>query len=422
MGIEKLNPMQKEAFEVIKEEKEVILLSPTGSGKTLAFLLPIIAQLDSESTELQALILSPSRELALQIETVLREMGTGYKSNAVYGGRAMGKDKIDIKHTPSILVGTPGRVADHLRRNSFDTRSLKFLVLDEFDKSLEIGFETDMHEILDACPWVEKKILTSATQRMRVPQFVGLKGPKKLNYLMDENSALEMKLVLSEDKDKLERLVELLSHIGNHPGIVFCNFRESIERVSDYLTERGIEHGTFSGGMEQQDREQSLIKFRNSSQQLLIATDLAARGIDIPELNFIIHYHLPVKEHEFTHRNGRTARMNATGTAYILKWKGEDLPEFIGNLEEIEVSKKALPKPSEWRTVYITAGRRDKISKGDIAGFMIKQGKLEKDDLGLIEIKPEGTYVAVKADKVKSLIAATNNTRIKKTKVRVRLD
>lgn len=419
LGIETLNPMQEETHKAIKTSSEVVLLSPTGTGKTLAFLLPLIDLLDPENPEIQVLILAPSRELAMQIEQVAREMGSGFKTNAVYGGRAFSQDKVDLKHRPAILVGTPGRIADHLRRGTFSTEFIKTLILDEFDKSLEIGFEEEMSEITWALEAVDKKILTSATQSAKIPKFVGLKNPTKINFLTEGESQLKLKTVFSPDKDKLETLVDLLCHIGNEPGIIFCNFKDSIDRISDYLYDKRISHGCFYGGMEQIDRERALVKFRNGTHQLLLATDLAARGIDIPEMKFIIHFHLPLKAHEFTHRNGRTARMNSDGTAYILKWEIEDLPEFIENAEVEKLNKLPLPPESPWETLYISGGRRDKISKGDIAGLFFKQGKLESDELGVIEIKQDHAFVSVPKSLAKSVIKRVNNSKLKTKKVRV---
>ncbi len=420
LGIEQLNPMQEQAQEVINSKNEVVLLSPTGTGKTLAFLLPLIASLDANSDQIQLLIVVPTRELAIQIEQVVREMGSGFKANAVYGGQNFSKDRVHLQHLPAILIGTPGRVADHLRRRTFHTREIKTLVLDEFDKSLEIGFDSDMQTIVESLPNVKKKILTSATEGVTIPKFTNLNRPYYIDYLDEKNSQLEIKIVLSPEKDKLQTLVKTLSLLGNEPGIVFCNFKESIERVSNYLTEIGISHGTFHGGMEQRDRERALIKFRNGTHQLLVSTDLAARGIDIPELTFIIHYHLPTRAHEFTHRNGRTARMNSNGTAYVLQWKGEGLPDFVDALETVDLPDNSpLPDSSEWHTLFISGGRKDKISKGDVAGLFFKQGKLEKDQLGVIELKQDCAFVAVKSNDLDGLIQVVNNTKLKKKKVRV---
>jgi len=419
LSIEKLNAMQEEAQEAIQNNTDIVLLSPTGTGKTLAFLLPIIAELDINCPEIQVLIVVPSRELAIQIEQVIREMGSGFKANAVYGGRAGSKDKSEIKHRPAILIGTPGRIADHLRRENFSAEFVTTLVLDEFDKSLEIGFENEMKDILDLLPKVEKKILTSATQEVEIPKFVGLTNPIIIDYLDKGTSQLKVRKILSKSPNKLETLAELLCHLGNQPGIIFCNFKDTIQDVSDFLDKKNIGHGCFYGGMEQKDRERVLIKFRNGTHQLIVATDLAARGIDIPEIKFIIHFQLPQRAHEFTHRNGRTARMFNDGTAYVIKGFNETLPDFIENCEVEEIIKAPIPSPSVWKTVFVSGGRKDKISKGDIAGLFIKQGKLGNDQIGAIEIKTDCAFVAVHASEVNRFILLVDNSRLKNKKVRV---
>lgn len=413
--------MQEEALLTIHASSDIVLLSPTGTGKTLAFLLPIIHQLDPNCNEVQALIVAPSRELAIQIEQVLRDMGSGYKTNLVYGGRLFSKDKINLKHRPAILVGTPGRISDHIRRNTFTTKEIKTLVLDEFDKSLEVGFETEMSDICKALPKLQKKILTSATQKVRVPKFVGLTEPVYVNFLKEVESQLTIKAIISPSKDKLETLVQAIDHLGNQPGIIFCNFKESIQRVSEHLSANNINHGCFYGGMEQKDRERTLIKFRNGTHQLLIATDLAARGIDIPEIKFIIHYHLPMRKQEFTHRNGRTARMNKKGSAYVLHWKDETLPDYINELQREKLTKVLPPEKTNRTTLFISGGRKDKISKGDIAGLFFKQGGLLGDELGTIELKHDCAFVAVPNEKASQLIEQLNNSKLKKKKIRIKM-
>ncbi|MFT5723234.1 MAG: superfamily II DNA/RNA helicase [Bacteroidia bacterium] len=421
LGIDALNSMQEKAYAAISQNPNTVLLSPTGTGKTLAFLLPIIAELDHTLKEIQVLILVPSRELAIQIEQVTREMGSGFKTNAVYGGRAGSKDKIELKEPPVILIGTPGRIADHIRRGSFVTDHIKTLVLDEFDKSLEVGFAEDMQDIVTKLPSVKKKVLTSATQKVKIPKFVGILDPKHLNFLSKTSLALEVKVVVSKNENKLDTLVRLLQHTGKGSGIIFCNLKDSIHLVSDYLSNKGIDHGCFYGGLEQLDRERALIKFRNGTYRILIATDLAARGIDVPEMNFIIHYELPPRPDEFVHRNGRTARMNAEGTAYVLKWDKEELPPFIKGPEMQLLKNIVKEKTNNWDTLHISGGRQDKISKGDIAGLFFKQGELDKTELGVIELKQDCAYVSVPRSKSQQLIHQLNNSRLKKKKVRVSL-
>tara|TARA_B110000238_G_scaffold78074_1_gene86059 strand:+ start:1569 stop:2882 length:1314 start_codon:yes stop_codon:yes gene_type:complete len=420
LNINSLNTMQEEAISVIETTTNTIILSPTGTGKTLAFSLPLLKTLISDSKEVQALILVPSRELAIQIEQVIRSMGSGYKVNAVYGGRPMSKDKIEIKHTPAILIGTPGRVLDHFNNERFSLKYIKTLVLDEFDKSLEDGFELEMKGIIGKLSNINKRILTSATQSLTVPGFVRLDKPTTINYLKEKTvSKLTIKTVISKEKNKLKTLLELMQHIGNQPGIIFCNLRDSIGHVSAYLEKNKISHACFSGGMEQKDRERALIKFRNGTCQVLVATDLASRGIDISEMNYIIHYELPRHEEEFIHRNGRTARVNSKGTAYVLKWEKELLPEFIKNVKGINISKKATFKPQFWSTLFISGGRKDKISKGDIAGLFFKKGSLNKDQLGTIELKQDCAFVAIPMSIANELVKKLNNSRLKKKKVRV---
>lgn len=420
LNIQELNAMQREATTVIEKNANTVLLSPTGTGKTLAFLLPTIQTLDPNNSEIQALVLVPSRELAIQIEQVMRNMGSGFKVNAVYGGRPTAKDRDELKHLPAVLIGTPGRVADHFRSNRFSKNDIKTIVLDEFDKSLETGFEKEMKGILYQLPNIEKRILTSATQGVEIPSFVELENPHVIDFLENKSaSKLEIKSVAFAPKNKNQALVDTLLHIGNEPGIIFCNYKDSIQSVSDFLKSNKIDHTCFSGGMEQRDRERSLIKFRNGTCQLLVATDLAARGIDIPELKFIIHYELPHAYEEFTHRNGRTARMNAEGIAYVLKLENKVLPEFIKITDVADISTKAKRTKPFWTTLFISGGRKDKISKGDIAGLFFKVGNINKDQLGVIELKQDCAFVSVPISIANDLSHKLNNSRLKKKKVRV---
>ena len=339
LGISALNEMQLQAHDAILNHDEVIVLSPTGTGKTLAFLLPLISELNPDVQEIQALIVVPSRELAIQIEQVARNMGSGFKINAVYGGRAGNKDKSELQSTPAILIGTPGRIADHFRNEVINLKTVRFIVLDEFDKSLEIGFQDEMHEIMDGVSSVKVKILTSATQKLEVPGFVRLKNPVTIDFLKDGVRKLELRTVISSTEDKLFKLLDLLGNTANQRGIIFCNFKDSIQTLSNFLNDEGIRHTSFYGGLEQLDRERALIKFRNGTSRLLLATDLAARGIDVPELDFIVHFELPQRPDEFVHRNGRTARMNSKGVAYVMQWKNEELPNFIKDAKQITLSE-----------------------------------------------------------------------------------
>ena len=419
LGIAKLNAMQIAALDTIEKCEETILLSPTGTGKTLAFLLPIIANLEQGKDAIQAVILVPARELAIQIDQVARDMGSGFRISTVYGGRSGTKERLDLKQVPDLLIGTPGRIADHFRRNALAIDKLKFLVFDEFDKSLEIGFETEMREILTAIPSIEKMVLTSATQSIKVPDFVNLTNPKTVDFLATKDETkLEIEVLQTSENQKLEDFYTLLCTISQGNGIVFCNFKDTISEVSDFLNHKNVEHGCFFGGMEQIDRERVLIKFRNGTNRLLIATDLASRGIDIPDLDYIIHFELPQRLEEFTHRNGRTARMHSNGKAYILQDRNH-LPEYVENVSEVKLGNQKRIGQSDWATLFISGGRQHKISKGDIAGLFFKQGKLEKNEVGAIELKADCAFVAVPRKKANALVQTLNNQKLKTKKVRI---
>jgi superfamily II DNA/RNA helicase len=422
LNIYALNPMQEDALEAIEKNDNTILLSPTGTGKTLAFLLPLLDQLDPECTEVQALIIVPSRELAIQIEHVVRNMGSGYKANAIYGGRAISKDKIELKHTPAILIGTPGRLADHFEQARFSTKDIKTLVIDEFDISIEVGAGGEMKNIMSYLANVTKRILTSATQGTSIPKYLRMDGAKTLNYLKEQTSSkLVVKTVISKSVNKHNALVDLLHHIGNVPGIIFCNKKERLEDLSRFLDKKEIAHTCFHGGMEQRDRERALIKLRNGSVSVLVASDLASRGIDIPEMSYIIHYEIPEASQEYTHRNGRTARVNSKGTAYLIKGEKEVFPEFIEKSKVVMLTNSGDLKPPFWTTLFISGGRKDKISKGDIAGLFFKQGEINRDQLGVIELKQDCAFVAVPVSIADALVHKLNNTRLKKKKVRVHI-
>ena len=423
LGIQSLNQMQQEAYESILQEKTTFLISPTGSGKTLAFLLPLLELLDPTKNAIQCLILTPSRELAMQIEQVWKSMGTGMKVNVCYGGHSMATEIQNLSNPPALLVGTPGRVFDHITRKTFDTYHVKTLILDEFDKALALGFHDQMSYIIGNLPKLDKRVLVSATYGIKIPEFVGFTSPKTLNFTPEneEKTALSMKVVISEEKDKVNTLFDLICSLNSESALIFCNHRDAVERTTELLNEMGIFTTFYHGGMDQDDRERALILFRNGSVNYLVTTDLAARGLDIPEMKHVIHYHLPLQEHEFTHRNGRTARMHASGTAYMIFHRNEFRPKYIDeSLEILELPEKStLPKPPEFVTIYISGGKKNKLNKVDIVGFFSKKGELEKGDLGLIEVKDFMSFVAVKRSIFRALLDKTRDEKIKGKKYKV---
>jgi len=422
--IESLNAMQLASLEASKSSSNIILLSPTGSGKTLGFLIPLVDQLDAHIQGVQALILIPSRELALQIEQVFRQMGTGFKVNCCYGGHSAKVEKNNLSEPPAVLIGTPGRIAWHLRHQTFETRSIKTLILDEFDKSLEFGFQEDMANIIGQLQHLQKRFLTSATQMADIPPFIGVSKLTELNFLDGSSPTevhLQLKYLRAPDTDKLQMLLELVCFLQNKATLVFCNHRDAVERISMLLAEQGLAHGIFHGGMEQDDRERALIKFRNGSYTTLITTDLASRGLDIPEIEAVVHYQLPTTLEVFTHRNGRTARMNAHGSAWLLLSATDYLPEFLPEEPTLETLPQdyTLPAGAQWRTLYIGAGKKDKINKMDIVGMVLQKGKLQKEELGRIEVLDHTAYAAIKSEKIESLVQAIRSEKIKNKAVKL---
>jgi superfamily II DNA/RNA helicase len=421
LKITALNEMQHAALNAAKKG-DVILLSPTGSGKTLGFLLPLLDSLKPGITTVQVLILVPSRELALQIEQVFRTIGSGFKVNCCYGGHPVKIERNNLSQPPAVLIGTPGRIAHHLRRGSFSTETIQTLILDEFDKSLEFGFQEDMADIIKQLPALKKRILTSATRMPEIPAFTGIRHPTEVDFLGNTTNApdLKIKAVISPAADKLDTLFSLICKIGDKATLIFCNHREAVDRISDLLWDRGIIHDVFHGGMEQEDRERALLKFRNGSHHLLITTDLASRGLDIPEIEYVVHYQLPHTKEAFLHRNGRTARWHAKGTSYLILTEDEKL-SYLDQSPEIEVlpEKTVIPKPSPWATLYIAAGKKDKVNKVDIVGLLLQKGGLAKEDLGLIEVLDHSSYAAVKRNRIERTVQLVKAEKIKNKKIKI---
>ncbi len=424
LKIESLNEMQHAAIAAIEKHKEIILLSSTGSGKTVAFLLPMLQQIDFTNKLTQAIIIVPTRELAQQIELVFKTMATGLKVTCCYGGHLRLTEENNLIEPPVVLIGTPGRLADHIRRGNIATEGIQMLILDEFDKSLELGFEEEMGFIINALPNINKKILTSATMTEEIPDFIKLVDTATLNFLNPDNSPsdkLTIKTLLADEKDKTDTLFKLICFLGGKSAIIFLNHREAVERCSKLLTEKGITNVFYHGALEQQERDAALCKFRNGTADILISTDLASRGLDIPFVKYIIHYHLPLTQDAYIHRNGRTARADAGGTAIIVLSAEEKLPEYVlTETEQIELPQTIeLPDKPKWTTLFIAAGKKDKVNKIDIVGFLANKGQLKKDDIGLIEVKDFFSFVAIRKSKLDNTMKLIHNEKIKNQKVRI---
>ena len=425
LKIDALNEMQEASVEANKKSADVILLSSTGSGKTIGFLLPVLELLHQDVKNTQAVIVVPSRELAMQIEQVFKLMGTGFKITSCYGGHKRETEENNLVQPPALIVGTPGRLCDHIRRGNITIDSIETLVLDEFDKTLELGFLEEVSFILSSLKNIKKKILTSATESVEIPSFIALNNPVRLNFLSgaEEEKGLTIQSVASPDKDKNETLFKLICFLGNRSAIVFCNHRESVERTSGYLSKNGIINEFYHGALEQQERDSALCKFRNGTVNVLVTTDLASRGLDIPNIRYIIHYHLPHSEDIFIHRNGRTARMDASGTSILILSEEEKLPPYIQQAaEQIHLPDTvSLPEKPKWSTLFIAAGKKDKVNKIDIVGFLGNKAHLKKEDIGLIEVKDFFSFVAIRKSKMGETLQLIKNEKIKNKKVKIEI-
>lgn len=423
LGIETLNDLQIAAQSTIAEHDQTVILAPTGSGKTLAFLLPLLLNLDPDKSGIQAVILTPTRELCLQIEGVWREMKTGYKANAVYGGHDIAIETSSLSQPPALLVGTPGRMADHLRRETLDLAHAQMLVLDEFDKSLELGYMDDMAAIVDAVENVQKTVLASATNMVQIPAFTGIREPITLDFTTYRPEGITIRWVKSAKADLTDALVQVLQEIGGESTLIFANFREDVEKASRQLRDAGIHNAFFHGALEQIVRERTLIRFRNGSVHTLVATDLAARGLDIPEVRHVIHLQYPSKEEPYTHRNGRTARMGAEGTIWHIFQSPDRVPVYLNIPEELFEPQLALPNPPKplWETVYLSGGKKDKVSRGDIVGFFCQKGGLQLEDIGRIEVLDHMTFVAVNRHRTRDLLTKVRNEKMKGKKWKIEL-
>ena len=428
LHIERLSDMQQEVYTQMKTSRnDLVVLSPTGSGKTLAYLLPLTELVEKADERPQVVVILPGRELSLQSDEVLRSMGTGLRSTACYGGRAAMDEHKTLKQVhPQIIFGTPGRLNDHIAKGNFDTSGIKYVVIDEFDKCLEMGFHNEMERLLRSLPGVRRRVLLSATDTDDIPHFVRLGRTDRIDYTDGAEKVpqqVEMYAVNSPDKDKLDTLSRLLRSFGNESSIVFLNYRDSVERTSAWLQSQGFAVCSMHGGMEQKEREAALYKFSNGSANVLVSTDLASRGLDIPDIGNIIHYHLPLSEEENIHRIGRTARWKAQGRTFFIIGPEENAPEFVGNAlppYDIPDNPPAPAKP-RMATIYIGKGKKDKISKGDIVGFLCKKGGLTPTEIGRIDVKDRYAYAAIAASKLRQALDKTQGEKIKGVKTIVEI-
>jgi ATP-independent RNA helicase DbpA len=387
LGFDNLNELQHRMLN--SKSKNRILLSQTGSGKTVGFLLPLLSDIQVESNELQALIITPTRELATQIEHVFKSIKSGLKITTCYGGHSVQVERKSLEGKTQVVIGTPGRICDHIDRGRLDLSQVKTLVIDEYDKCLEFGFLDQLAFITNELIRLEKTTLVSATELAEIPDFFPVKDFESIHFLNRNNEPdfIKWKVTVRPDS-KFDGLLHVLTSFQGEQTIVFCNFREATEKIVEYLDEQEYPAVFYHGGMEQDDRERSLLKFRNGSEHTLVCTDLGSRGLDIPEIKHVVHFQYPHSQEAFTHRNGRTARIQKQGNIYLMVNSGELVPDYIEIPDtEYKINNDHLnPVQPEWITLYFSGGKKNKINKVDLVGFLLQKANLSKDEIGLISV------------------------------------
>lgn len=424
-GIARLNPMQEAAM--ASRAADILLLSPTGSGKTLAFAAALMRRLDTATKgSTSALVLVPSRELAIQVREVLRPLMRGFKTTALYGGSRMDDEIASVSAAaPDIVIATPGRLLDHLERGTISLGGLRCLVVDEYDKALELGFRRQMEAIARRVSQKRKlTLLSSATRLAEKPLFINAAEAETIDFSADNSPRAKTIImnVSSPVRDKLDTLAALLRSLNDSaPTIVFVNHRESAERTATSLRRRDIPALLYHGGLDQRQREIAVAALASGASPVMVATDLAGRGLDIDGLGAVIHYHLPVDEKTWTHRNGRTARSGARGEVYVITGPDENIPDYVVTDHEFyPQAEAAAPASTPMSLLYIDHGKRDKISRGDVAGFVMKSAGVDPSLVGRITIGSDYALVAVASeDAAKKVIETARTAKLKGQRVRI---
>lgn len=430
-------PVQAQVLPLALDGQDVAGQAPTGSGKTAAYGLAVLQQIDVQQDAVQIIILVPARELALQVRDALKKLGK-YLPNlrvaAFYGGHAFREETASLKQAPHVVVATPGRLLDHFERRTIVPNQLKSLVLDEADKLLELGFQDELVEIVKRLPRRRQTLLFSATMSEKVVELIrkNLTRPRVVNA-GEDTAELPENLTLLGHVGTAEQKPAALYHLLQRPdtgrALVFCNTRERCEELTRFLQGRGIAAETLHGKMPQPERDKALLKLRNGSSQVLVATDVAARGLDVTALDSVIQYDAPDKADSFQHRAGRTARAGATGTAHLLattkeqahvqKWSVAETiqwqPMKAGKLPE--AAPKA-PRP-ENVTLHVSAGKKDKVSAHDLVGAFVNVGGVTREQVGHIEVFDYYSYVAVPRQQAQEVAERLAGAKVKGKKIRV---
>ena len=429
LGYTALTPIQKATIPLILEGKDIIAQAKTGSGKTVAFALPLILKLDKDKHFPQALIITPTRELCEQVAGEIQKLAR-YKADikvvTLYGGTSLTKQVDSLEKGADILVGTPGRVLDHFSRETIHLKEIKTLILDEADRMLEMGFANDILKLVSNIPKERQSLLFSATYPKNINKLTSiiLRNPIEVK-LKDNETKLNIEEFVYRTEDKPKALLTVLQHFQPSLAILFCNTKDKTEELSNWLYEKGFNVATLNGNLEQYERQEMLLQFANGSLPLLVATDLASRGLDIDGVDLVINYDIPMKKEIYTHRIGRTGRANKRGLAITL-CKKHELPKLLELKPNLKVDSIDTLKPNkefymqgEVATLCIDGGKKRKIRAGDILGTLCKDIGIDGKDIGKIDIYATHSYVAVDKSVIKKAFNGLKNGKIKGKRLRV---
>lgn len=419
-GYSKLLDIQSETIEAFKTNKNVILQAATGSGKTMAFLLAALEKID-QNLDHGILVIAPGRELCLQIESEFKSLKTGRKVLTCYGGHNFETEQNSLLESPFLLIATPGRICDHIRRKSpLDLDRYPTLIIDEFDKTLEQGFEEELSFFKEHLNRSISTLLVSATNRIDIPNFMQFHQAKWVTSSEDNKSNVDSFGVHYKDQGK-EELVDLLRSLSGDKTIVFCNYREVVDDIAETIQTEQIPAVRYHGGLEQLDRERALILFGNDSADILVCTDLGARGIHIDDVQHVIHFQAASSEEAYIHRNGRTGRMGRNGTIYHFISENGDLPFYVSPPSQFVELKSgiALQLPTH-KTIYFGAGKKEKINKVDFVGFIAQNARIDKSQIGKINVLDHHSFVAIERSIFNNVFESIKNLKVKGKRVIIR--
>ncbi len=426
LGFTSMTEIQEKAIHPILADSDILAQSKTGSGKTLAFGLPCIMRTNIDSYKPQTLIITPTRELAEQIAVELRRVAA-YKPNlkilTLYGGVPLRAQAESLAKGAHILIGTPGRIQDHLAKETLTLESIKTLVLDEADRMLDMGFYDTIVKIGSNMPRGKQTLLFSATFPANIEKLAKdlLKQPITIKVDTVQETAKINELVYECD-DKLKTLTALIQSYKPESLLIFCNTKAQVISLTDTLARRGHSVIDIHGDLDQRDRNESVIAFANGSKRIMVATDVASRGLDIKDIEVVINYDLPFDAEVYTHRIGRTGRANTTGTAISLfSPKYREKCAYVlakankATLEELRVDAK-FKMLSEYNTLCLNGGKKTKLRAGDIIGTFCKEIGIENSMIGKINITDTKSYIALHHTVVDKVFKALKKVKIKKKK------